>query len=77
MKAAKNLHGRLLLVHGMMDDNVHMQNSVQFAAALQAAGKDFELMFYPGSRHGIAGRHFLNLRLDFIRRTMGVEVEND
>jgi dipeptidyl aminopeptidase/acylaminoacyl peptidase len=73
VKAAKNLHGRLLIVHGMMDDNVHVQNSVQLADALQAAGKEFEMMFYPRSRHGIGSPHYLRLQLDFIRRTMGVK----
>ena len=70
--AAKNLHGKLLIVHGMMDDNVHMQNSVQLADALQKAGKEFELMLYPQARHGIGGQHYLKLQLEFIRRTMGV-----
>ena len=70
VKAARNLHGKLLIIHGMLDDNVHMQNSVQFADALQAAGKDFEMMFYPRSRHGIGGAHYLKLQLGFIRRTM-------
>lgn len=53
--AARNLSGRLLLLHGMMDDNVHVQNTVQLAYALQKAGKDFEMMLYPSprSRHGI------------------------
>ena len=73
VKAAKNLYGKLLIVHGMMDDNVHVQNSVQLADALQAAGKDFEMMFYPRSRHGIASPHYLRLQIDFIRRTMGVK----
>ena len=45
--AAANLHGRMLLLHGTMDDNVHMQNSVQFAYELQRAGKSFEMMVYP------------------------------
>ena len=71
--AAKNLSGRLLIVHGMMDDNVHMQNSVQLADALQKAGKEFEMMFYPQSRHGIGGAHYLKLQTEFIRRTMGVQ----
>jgi len=71
--AAKNLHGQLLIVHGMMDDNVHMQNSVQLVDALQRAGKDFEMMFYPQSRHGIGGQHYLRLQTEFIRRTMGVK----
>lgn len=71
--AAKNLHGRLLIVHGMMDDNVHMQNSVQLVDALQRAGKEFEMMFYPQARHGIGSQHYLKLQTEFIRRTMGVE----
>ncbi|HSQ56526.1 MAG TPA: S9 family peptidase, partial [Gemmata sp.] len=71
--AAKNLHGKLLIVHGMMDDNVHMQNSVQLADALQKAGKEFEMMFYPQSRHGIGGQHYMKLQIEFIRRTMGVK----
>jgi dipeptidyl aminopeptidase/acylaminoacyl peptidase len=70
--AAKNLHGRLLIVHGMMDDNVHVQNSVQLADALQRNGKEFEMMLYPQARHGIGGPHYLKLQLEFIRRTMGV-----
>lgn len=71
--AANNLHGKLLIVHGMMDDNVHMQNSVQLVDALQRANKDFELMLYPQARHGIGGAHYLKLQLEFIRRTMGVQ----
>ncbi len=70
---AKNLHGRLLIIHGMMDDNVHMQNSVQFVDALQRAGKEFEMMFYPQARHGIGTPHYLKLQLNFIRKTMGVQ----
>jgi dipeptidyl-peptidase-4 len=76
VEAAKNLHGRLLIVHGMLDDNVHVQNSVQLADALQKAGKEFEMMFYPQSRHGIGGQHYMKLQTDFIRRTMGVEKKN-
>jgi dipeptidyl-peptidase-4 len=71
--AAKDLTGKLLVVHGMMDDNVHVQNSAQFVDALQKANKSFEMMFYPQSRHGIGGPHYLKLQLEFIRRTMGVQ----
>jgi len=50
---ADKLHGRLMLIHGTIDDNVHMQNTLQFAYELQRANKPFELMLYPRSRHGI------------------------
>lgn len=53
--AAADLHGALLLVHGSMDENVHMQNTLQFALALQQAGKPFDLMIYPRSRHRLGG----------------------
>jgi dipeptidyl-peptidase-4 len=76
--AADKLHGRLLLLHGTMDDNVHMQNSVQFAYELQRAGKPFEMMVYPKSRHGISdGRlnsHLRQLMFDFTMRAVGAEV---
>lgn len=51
--AAGNLSGDLMLIAAAMDDNVHMQNSLQFLRALQAAGKDCDFMVYPGVRHGI------------------------
>ncbi len=75
--AADKLHGRMLLLHGTMDDNVHMQNSVQFAYELQKAGKPFEMMVYPKSRHGIGdGRlnsHLRQLMFDFVMRAIGGE----
>ncbi len=45
----------LYLTHGMADDNVHMQNTIQLINALQKAGKQFELMLYPGAYHGYRG----------------------
>lgn len=68
VRAARNLHGKLLLLHGIMDDNVHLQNSVQLMQALQAADKDFEVMFYPRARHGIFGSHYQRLVHDFMVR---------
>ncbi|MCH7871460.1 MAG: S9 family peptidase [Planctomycetes bacterium] len=72
VKAAKNLHGRLLLLHGAMDDNVHLQNTVQFVDALQRAGKMFDLMIYPKDRHGIGrgSRHLRDLKLKFIEENL-------
>lgn len=76
-EAAADLHGELLLVHGTMDDNVHLQNTLQFAYDLQQAGKPFELMLYPKSRHGIRDRkQALHLRegmARFIRKTLRLE----
>jgi dipeptidyl-peptidase-4 len=52
---ADSLEGAFLLVHGTADDNVHMQNSLYLARELIKAGKDFDLMIYPGGAHGIGG----------------------
>jgi dipeptidyl-peptidase 4 len=61
--------GGLQIVHGVIDDNVHMQNSLQLISKLQDAKKDFEFMIYPGGRHGWPGNkglHFQNLKTKFI-----------
>jgi dipeptidyl-peptidase-4 len=66
---ADKLKGKLQLVHGIIDDNVHLQNSIQFSSKLQDLKKDFEEMFYSGGRHGWPGNknlHFLNLKTRFI-----------
>ncbi|EDM37436.1 peptidase S9B, dipeptidylpeptidase IV domain protein [Pedobacter sp. BAL39] len=47
--------GLLRIMHGDMDDNVHMQNTIQLIDKLQNANKHFELMIYPGGRHGWGG----------------------
>lgn len=73
--AADRLNGRILLVHGTIDDNVHIQNSMQFAYELQRAGKSFEMMVYPRSRHAITdpslNTHLRQLMFDFVMRTIG------
>lgn len=53
---ADTLSTRLLLVHGLADDNVVFANSAAFMAALQAQSIPFETMVYPGQKHGIAAR---------------------
>lgn len=52
--AAKDLHGKMLIMHGTSDDNVHPANTIQLIQALQNAGKDYELQLFPGSDHGSA-----------------------
>ena len=71
IEAAGKLQGRLLLLHGLKDDNVHPENSLQLVHALQDSGKQFDLMLYPTSRHGIYGGHYNKLVFDFILQAMG------
>ncbi|MCR4416426.1 MAG: S9 family peptidase [Ignavibacteria bacterium] len=52
---ADKLKGKLLLIHGTADDNVHFQNTVVLVDELIKANKQFNVMFYPGKDHGIAG----------------------
>ncbi len=56
VKRAKDLSGRLLLVFGTYDDNVHPQNEWAFADALIAAGKPFDIMVYPMRKHGFVDK---------------------
>ncbi|MCH7963669.1 MAG: S9 family peptidase [Bacteroidetes bacterium] len=53
MTHAANYKGKLLITHGTLDDNVHVQNTLQLVDKLTDLDKDFELMLYPGSRHGV------------------------
>ena len=55
VEKAGNLTAKLLLVHNFGDDNVHFQNTLQMADALQRAGKQFEMMVYPQKAHGVTG----------------------
>ena len=52
--------GLLRIYHGTMDDNVHMQNSIQLIKKLQEKKKHFEFMLYPGGRHGWGGNQQLH-----------------
>ncbi len=70
--AAKQLYGPLLLIHGLMDDNVHPRNSIQLIDALQKAERPFEFLVYPQSRHGVVTpyrvKHLYRHMLAFIER---------
>jgi dipeptidyl-peptidase 4 len=55
VNSAANLKGRLLLAHGTGDDNVHLENSVQFAQKLIDANIPYDLQIYPRKLHSIAG----------------------
>ena len=74
LRYARDLHGRLLLVHGTYDDNVHIQNTWRFADELIGANKLFEMMIYPMRMHGIADGparvHLYGTMLDFWKRNL-------
>lgn len=71
---AKNLKGKLFLVHGTMDDNVPPNNTLLVADALIKAGKDFDLLMIPNALHGFgaAGNYMMRRRWDyFVQHLMG------
>jgi dipeptidyl-peptidase-4 len=72
---ADNLRGRLLLLHGMADDNVLFLNSTKLYRRLQDLGKPFEIMVYPGAKHGLVrqhdGRHAYRTIKNFFDAAMG------
>lgn len=55
LRRAKDLQGKLLLVHGTADDNVHFMQTLDYAEALVQAGKQFDMHVYKDRNHGISG----------------------
>ena len=73
---AKNLKGKLMLAHGMMDDNVPPYNTMLVLEALEKANKDYDLIIFPNSRHGYANfaPYMMRRRWDyFVRHLLGTE----
>ena len=73
---AGSLHGALLLVHGMADDNVLFTHSTQLMQKLQSLNKPFDVMTYPGGKHALVrmpqqGRHYYEMVLRFFSRELG------
>jgi len=67
------LESKLLLIHGMADDNVLFTNSTRLMSELQKRGTPFELMTYPGAKHGLRGSDLLHryrLTEDFFARCL-------
>lgn len=65
--------GKLQIVHGVIDDNVHLQNSLQLISKLEDQKKEFEFMIYPGGRHGWKDNkwlHYQNLKTQFIYKNL-------
>jgi dipeptidyl-peptidase-4 len=72
-KKAQNLTGRLLVLHALMDENVHFEHTARLVDGLVAAGKHFDLFVFPGERHGYrdpAARRYA------MRRVVDYLVEN-
>ena len=63
----EGLEDNLLIVHGMADDNVLFQDTVQLVQKLLEAGKMFDVMFYPRATHGLT--YWQESRLDLMLRT--------
>jgi len=68
------LKGKLLLVHGAADDNVHFQNSMEMTNAFVKAGKQFDMFFYPNRNHGIYGGntrlHLYTMMTDYVLKNL-------
>ncbi len=73
---AKNLKGKLMLAHGMMDDNVPYSNTLLVVEALEKANKDYDLVIFPNSRHGYGANslYMIRRRWDyFVKNLLGKE----
>lgn len=68
------LKGKLLIIHGSADDNVHVQNTMEMTEALVKANKNFEMFVYPNKNHGIYGGvtryHLWNKVIEFMDRNL-------
>ena len=75
VKRAGDIHGRVLLITGSFDDNVHPQNAWRFADELIDAGITFDMMIFPMRKHGIrddeAQQHLYKTMLEFWQRNLG------
>lgn len=74
LNLAKNLQGKLLIIHGTADDNVHFRNTMLFIEELIQADIPFEMAVYPNRNHGIYGGntrlHLYKRKIDFLKRNL-------
>lgn len=77
IRYAKDLKGSFLLVHGSTDDNVHMQNTMDFTTELVKANRPFEQFIYPNKNHGISGGgarlHLYSKMTNFLLENLNVK----
>ena len=77
---AKNLKGKLLLAHGLMDDNVPPQNTFLVIDALEKANKDYDLIVFPNSAHGYGpfSYYMMRRRWDyFVKNLLNAEAPKE
>jgi len=71
---AEKLNGRLLIIHGTADDNVHYNNTLIYSDKLVEAGKQFEMQLYTDKNHSILGkqtrRHLYRRMVDFLEKNL-------
>ncbi len=67
---ARLLRGKLLIMHGTADDNVHVQNTHEMARALVAAGKQFDMMLYTDDNHSMVPSGRANIRQHMVEYTL-------
>jgi dipeptidyl-peptidase-4 len=71
---AENLSGKLFLIHGSADDNVHFQNTMEYSEQLIQAGKQFDMFVYPNRNHSIYGgntrHHLFTMMSQYIFRNL-------
>jgi dipeptidyl-peptidase-4 len=67
---ASGLQGKLLVIHGTGDDNVHFQGTQRLLNKLIELNKQFRFMEYPNRRHGISGTHLETLRYGFLEENL-------
>lgn len=72
---AKNLEGRLFIIHALMDENVHFDNTAHLIDSLVAASKPFDLLVFPGERHGyrspVARSYAMKRVVDYLVEHLG------
>ena len=74
LNKAKDLTGKVLIIHGTADDNVHVQHTMQYIDALVRADKQFEMQLYPDDNHflrkGNNAKHMHNRILNFLQNNL-------
>ena len=74
VKLANKLEGDLLLIHGTADDNVHVQNAMEYTRALIKADKQFDMFFFPDKNHFISGEnsrmYLYNKVIDYYKKNL-------